>query len=265
MNPLKLYSPVKPFSINQKFGQNPQIYAQFNMKGHNGLDLMSVHGQPVYAAHDGIAYWETDSNQGEGVVIFTTQQYDYKGGQAYWKTVYWHLADYGAEPHYKSPVLDWAQKNRNVGMPVKRGDLVGFADNTGFSSGDHLHFGLKPVKTAVGGPISPEDATDVANYQNLEQLNGYAGAIDPLPYYNGQYANDKKDFLYDMGLYSLSSDVLALQQRLNVPPAISYLPVGIYGPKSIQAVKNFQIKYGINSTGYCGPITRAALNRGWVA
>lgn len=261
MNPFKIYYPVQPFEVNQEFGENPEIYGQFGMKGHNGNDLGAIHGQPVYAAHDGLAYWEVDDHQGEGVVLFATAQYDYKGQTATFKTVYWHLADYGKEPHYKSPVLDWAQKNGNKGMPINRGDLLGFADNTGFSTGDHLHFGLKPVKVVAGGPISPEDATDVANYENLEQLNGYSGAIDPAPYYNGLVANPKKDFLYDMGLYTVSSDVLALQRLLGVPPAVSYLPVAVYGPRTREAVIAFQTAHGINPTGFCGPITRATLNR----
>ncbi len=146
-------------------------------------------------------------------------------------------------------------------MPIKRGDLIGFADNTGFSTGDHLHFGLKPIKTANGGPISPEDATDVGNYQNLEQLNGYAGAIDPSPYYLGKNANDKFDFLYDMNLYNINSDVLELQKRLGVAPANSYLPFGIYGPKTRQAVIAYQTAHNISPTGTCGPVTRASLNR----
>ena len=29
---------IRP-TINQKFGENPQIYSQFDMKGHNGIDL----------------------------------------------------------------------------------------------------------------------------------------------------------------------------------------------------------------------------------
>lgn len=261
---LELFYPVKPFHVNQKFGENPQIYRQFNLKGHNGLDLLAVHGQPVYASHDGMAFWEVDENQGEGVVLITTDQFYYNGLPAYYKTIYWHLADYGKEPHLKSPVLDFVQKNVKKSMPVKRGDLLGFADNTGFSTGDHLHFGLKPLKSVDGGPVSPEDATDVGNYQNIEQLNGYSGAIDPTVYFNGTNANDHYDFLYDMGVALVNADVLNLQRRLGVTPATGFLGMGIYGPKTRAAVIEYQAKYKIPQTGSVGPMTRAALNRGWI-
>lgn len=261
MAKFELFVPVTPLSFNQRFGENPLTYARYGIKGHNGNDLMAIHGQPVYAAHDGTAFFETDSDGGEGVVIITNQPFDYSSGQSYFKSIYWHLADYTKEPHYKSPVLDYQQQNKK-GMPVKRGDLIGFADNTGYSTGDHLHFGLKPIKPSLQGN-SPEDATDegIGNWQNVEQLNGFKGAIDPEFYLNGIPANSKRDFLYDMGLMSVSGDVLELQRRLSVLPAVSYLPVGIFGPKTKAAVIAYQAKNGLPQTGYVGPRTRALLNK----
>lgn len=76
---LELYYPTKPYRINQKFGLNPELYAQFGLAGHNGEDLYATHGQPVYAAHDGLAYYEVDSNQGHGVVVRSNEEYEYDG------------------------------------------------------------------------------------------------------------------------------------------------------------------------------------------
>lgn len=163
----ELYYPVSPYRLNQKFGVNGAYYQSngINVKGHNGLDWGATHGQPVFAAHDGVAYHETDDTGGCGVVLITNEAFDYMSPvqghmQAYFKTIYWHLCDYTKEPKYKSPVLDFQQKNGGKKMPVKRGDLIGFADNTGLSTGDHLHFGLKALKP-MSPPNGPEDAVDV--------------------------------------------------------------------------------------------------------
>lgn len=189
--PKFLYYPIQPFHINQAFGLNPQTYSQFGLKGHNGLDLRAFHGQPVYAAHDGIAFFESDNSGGEGVVIVSDEKIPYDAARicfstdqtmrkVNYKTIYWHLCDEIKDPKFKSPVLLYQRANKGQGMPVKAGDIIGYADNTGFSTGDHLHFGLKPV---VSGPNTPSDGTDDANYQNVSQLNGFLGAIDPAPYF----------------------------------------------------------------------------------
>jgi hypothetical protein len=197
MSKFQLFYPVVPFKVTQVFGVNGAFYQAhgINMKGHNGFDLMANHGQPVYASHDGIAYFETDDNQGEGVVLRTTTEYDYfsprnPSGQAYFKTVYWHLCDEQKDPRFKCPVLIYQRTHGGAGMPVNRGDLIGYADSTGLSTGDHLHWALKPIRASTS--VSPEDATDmgIGAFQNIEQLNGYLGAIDQTPYLSGKYANE---------------------------------------------------------------------------
>ena len=171
---LELYYPVKPAPVHQGFGENPQYYSQVvpGLKGHNGIDFVASHGQPVRAAHDGICYVGVDSNEGHGVVLRTLQPYDYNAQQVYFKTIYWHLCDGVQEPQYTIPVQQ--------GQQVKAGDIIGYADNTGLSTGDHLHFGQKP------------QAQDESNgtWMNVEQDNGYFGAVDPTPDFNGFFAED---------------------------------------------------------------------------
>lgn len=154
---LVLQAPVIPIHINQPFGGNKETYKQFGLGGHNGLDLRSYHGQPVYAAHDGLANYEIDNSGGHGVDILSTVKYN----EGYARTRYWHLCDPKKEPQYKSPI----QGRKNV--KVKAGDLIGYADNTGFSTGDHLHFGLKWA--------DKKGAT-------LNYSNGFKGAVDPKPF-----------------------------------------------------------------------------------
>lgn len=155
--------------VSQGFGANPAFYSSpiyGGIKGHNGLDLFAGHGNPVYATHDGFATFEIDTSGGHGVVVTTNQTFDYKNTQAYFKTIYWHLCDGVKEPKLKSPL------EGTKGYAVKKGDLVGYADNTGASTGDHLHFGMKPMYKGGDG-----------NLYNFEQNNGYLGAIDPTPYF----------------------------------------------------------------------------------
>ncbi len=176
---LELWHPIKPFRITQIFGINGEWYQAhgINIKGHNGLDLQAVHGQPVYASHDGEAYYEVDGSQGHGVIIRSSKPYLYNGEEAYFKTIYWHLCD-GTEPQFKSPIT--VTNIYGPGQPVKVGDIIGYANSTGFSTMDHLHFALKPqTKNEPNGL-----------WFNIEQDNGYYGAIDPQPYLNGLYAQD---------------------------------------------------------------------------
>jgi len=168
---LQLSSPLKiPIKINQYFGANAtNVYKQEGMPGHNGIDFYAPHATPVYACHDGRAYFQIDSAGGHGIVLITNQPFDYQDGQAYFKTIYWHLCDSTKEPQFKSPIQDFPW-----GKDVTRGDFIGYADNTGLSTGDHLHFGLKPV--AQGESSN--------SWYNVEQNNGYFGAIDPAPYFD---------------------------------------------------------------------------------
>ena len=250
---LSLSLPVTPYGLNQGFGVNGEYYRAngINVRGHNGLDLRAFHGQPVYASHDGIAFYETDSKQGHGVVVITDQPYDYKGGLSFWKTIYWHFAE---------PSTVYPQLIEN-GQTVKRGQQIGWADSTGLSGGDHLHFGLKPITT--GKPPVFGDAPDVyiGNWINQEPDNGYLGAIDPTPFLGIQ---TPLTFTRDLFLGSTGDDVKALQKWLNAhlyTVTLSGQETSFYGPKTASAVASLQRAVGLYpALGYFGPRTRAFVN-----
>ncbi len=164
---LILNYPVRPIYINQSFGSPSPVYTNEGLKGHNGIDFMASHGQPIYASHDGQATFQIDSGGGHGVVLVTNEKFDYLDTQAYFKTIYWHMCDGLKEPQFMSPIAD-----KSGFVPIKEGDLLGYADSTGLSTGDHLHFGLKPV----------QPGENPGNWSNVSQTNGYFGAIDPQPY-----------------------------------------------------------------------------------
>lgn len=162
---LRLGYPVDPVHFSQHFGvcsgESCEIYKGLGLAGHNGIDFKAVHGQLIYAAHDGVVtFTGEDSSAGYGVVIRTHERFDYNNKSAYFKTIYWHIMTTGTRV--------------KAGQSVKRGDIIALADNTGLSTGDHLHFGLKPV---YAGERTWE-------WYNVEQNNGFKGAIDPTSYFD---------------------------------------------------------------------------------
>lgn len=189
MKKLELFYPIKPFTVTQGFGRNDYFdYTKICsgeqcLSGHNGLDCIrgwvngkfyETDGCYVRAAHDGVVtYAGMDSKEGVGIVLRTKEPYDYNGIPTYFKTIYWHL----------KPLVHVV-----VGQEVFVGDILGEADNTGMSTGSHLHFGLKPI-------AQRENEWD---WINLEQNNGYFGAINPLPFFNRKYAFDGFDALVRM-------------------------------------------------------------------
>ncbi len=245
---------MDPFAVMQPFGVNGTYYqnAGINIIGHNGLDLRAYHGQPIYAAHDGQALHEVDDKGGWGVVIISNQSYDYGGDQRSFKTIYWHMCDSTKEPQFRSPL----EGEENRWKHVKAGELIGYADSTGFSTGDHLHFGLKPVT-----PGEPPSAV-TTSYPN----NGYLGSIDPAPFLGMGFV-----FRRDLEVGNENDDVLQLQLKLQ---ELGYFPMTqpctrYYGSITRSAVFAFQ-KDHIPSLSlvaklvyrgrYCSAQTRAALN-----
>lgn len=170
---LKIYRPMRTNKPGQKFGQNlacqtpdgrtisairdgvcpigsELLYPKLGMKGHTGEDWGLYHGEPLYHCGDytGKMKTEVDRDGGIGVDVISTEPLvDGK----HVKLRYWHLKS----------VVGWD------GKEVKPGDLIAYGDNTGLSSGDHLHFGLKFCDK---------------NGTNLEPWNGYVGASDQAPY-----------------------------------------------------------------------------------
>ncbi len=171
---MKKFELIYPLSrqfkfISQYFGENKvPLYKKLEMLGHNGIDWICPDKASVYATHDGIiTYAGVDSSGGWGVVVKTNEPFWYQGKEVFFKTIYWHLTQ-------NIPI--------KVGQKVETGDLIGYADNSGMSTATHLHFGLKPIA----------QGENEWTWYNLEQSNGYFGAIPPDPYWSGFYPEDIK-------------------------------------------------------------------------
>jgi len=86
-------------------------------KMHFGMDFTANTGTEVYATGDAIVKEVRSSKRGFGNHVILDHGFGYE-------TIYAHLSDF----------------NVREGQTLKRGDVIGFVGNTGFSSGPHLHY-----------------------------------------------------------------------------------------------------------------------------
>lgn len=173
---MKLYQPLKPFVVTQSFGENkacvdiktgkkviacnadkpPKGYRPLYLNGHKGVDMWAKHGQPIYSASEGVVdFIDTQPKSGLDVRVVTEIE-----GKKY-RCIYEHLLGYQPK----------------IGDKVAIGDLIGWADNTGYSSGDHLHFQFEIWNKSSWKAIDPMPfmynvyALDVAPlYKRLKEL-----------------------------------------------------------------------------------------------
>lgn len=136
---IKLTLPVNG-PITQLFGENPQIYKKWGFPGHNGIDYGVPNGTPIKAAAGGTVAMVSFENGGYGNFV----KLSHVDGSKTYYTYYAHLASAAV----------------SAGQKVKAGAVIGNSNNTGASTGPHLHFGLK---------IDGENPT-------------YKGYVDPMPY-----------------------------------------------------------------------------------
>ena len=197
---LKIFRPIQSNYLGQGFGENKAcvndagqvltktgltcpvgykgLYESVGMLGHNGEDWNAWRGEPIYHAgnFEGIADISEDAKGGIGVDIFSTEEVglapvarvlglDSVPAKAFVKIRYWHL--------------------KSVAVPdkslVKPGQIIGYADNTGLSSGDHLHWSLRLTEGLPGRDSS---------WRTLNTENGYTGSIDFRPWFTNTFVLD---------------------------------------------------------------------------
>ena len=106
--------------VSQWFGENPAMYAQFKLAGHNGLDYACPEGSRVLAAHAGVLRLYKFDAPGYGLFVRV------RGAE--YETIYAHLSEL-------ADLLD--------GAAVWPGQTIGLSGNSGNSTGPHLHLGLR--------------------------------------------------------------------------------------------------------------------------
>lgn len=131
------------FGVTQRFGQNPKMYQRFGWKGHNGIDFGTPYDTQLISCVYGLVIRAYNDSNGWGNHIYI---YD-KNQSAL--VIYAHLKSISVK----------------VGQTVIPGMKIGLSDNTGNSTGPHLHFGI--YKTNSSG-------------YKINLGNGFGGAIDPF-------------------------------------------------------------------------------------
>ena len=150
-----IFQPVKPFHITQPFGGNricistdgknkvitcdglnpPEGYKSlYGKEGHGGVDVRAYHGQELYACQGGTVY-SIDTNPKSGLDV----RIESNENGIKFRLIYEHLMGYQVK----------------VGDKVKVGQLIGWTDNTGYSSGDHLHLQMEVYKNRKWNKVDP--------------------------------------------------------------------------------------------------------------
>lgn len=137
--PFRLLWPTDYPVITQPFGAHPEIYQQWGLPGHEGVDIRAPMNTNIYAAADGEVYLVDDDPAGAyGKQVRIRHRDGYR-------TIYAHL----------NTILV------RQGEFVKAGQRIALADSTGNSSGSHLHLALKHEgATARGETNYPRDIID---------------------------------------------------------------------------------------------------------
>ena len=181
---------------------------------HAGLDIKTqgVEGKKVYAVADGYVSRIGVSPYGYGNVLYVTHYDGYTSVYAHLQRFSGEIAKYVKQYQYRnkkfaSQIYPDADK-----FPVKKGDLIAYAGNSGGSGGPHLHFEIR--HTASEKPVNPmyfgykiDDNVrpliqGVAVYP-LGEESTLEGGIKPMYFdvtdNNGRYSLKDKDFVYANG------------------------------------------------------------------
>ena len=219
-NIMKFYNPVKNTFVTQKFGENKAcqnvdgkvigstngicplgfdpMYKKMGMDGHNGFDFITWSGQPIYHSFDfkGWIRTEVDTAGGMGIDIISTEpllKCPICGQKHYLKARYWHNKRNEFEGE-RLATFKWVTKYKD--LIVGLGDKIALSDNTGLSSGDHLHFGLKWCDKEGNG---------------IHSNNGYYGAIDINDMHENIFVGDVVEIKeVQMNIIELAKEVVFL-------------------------------------------------------
>lgn len=154
--PLEKMRLTQPFGVDYTGGGIPLGdgkyggYKDLGLAGHNGWDVSAITGTQILAVADGNVSALTDGGYGVNARLITQVDLNTK-----LEVVYGHLREITKTGE------------------VAAGDIIGYSNNTGFSTAPHLHFGTRPLVRRPG-----TDIFDVKDY-----ANGFFGYVDPAQFY----------------------------------------------------------------------------------
>ena len=148
--------PIEPFELTQGFGVNPDLYKRFGLKGHNGWDLKTKFNDTPKGFRYILSSWKStlyiqgnQGNDGYGKYfdVIVSLNNTYKLTYAHCLTIY--------------------------PFSIKQeGEVIAISDNTGNSTGSHLHLTVKRGKLTNGKFVSDNNNND------------YFGAINPQEFFD---------------------------------------------------------------------------------
>lgn len=149
---------------------------------HAGLDFKTqgVEGKPIHAVKEGVISRINVSPWGYGNAIYM----DHPDGTT---TVYGHLqkyttsiAQYIKEKQYELESFSVDLKPDSALFIFKRGDVIGYAGNSGSSGGPHLHFEIRDTQT--------------------EEI------MDPLPFYKDRIKDTRPPVVQGIKIYPVAGE-----------------------------------------------------------
>src|SRR5262245_41301889 len=108
--------------VTQGFGEHPERYDAFGMKGHNGIDFAVPNDTRLLSPDHGLVTESSYDHRGYGYYV----QLQPPAGEN-WRRA--HMRKHG---------------RAGVGQPVQQGDQIGLRDNSSNTTGPHLHLGYRP-------------------------------------------------------------------------------------------------------------------------
>ena len=181
MDSAKLYR-YPAGDITQLFGEHPELYSAIpglRIKAHNGWDIVKPYGTPIRAVCASYVADIKDSPSGYGrhIRLISNEIDNY-----YYEVTFGHLAEIRCR----------------IGDFVRAGDVIGTCGNSGFvvsggvsywygynpdNRGTHLHLTVRQLKIPIAGEAVLKYPNDNQFYGVVNYENGFAGAIDPGPFF----------------------------------------------------------------------------------
>lgn len=132
-------------AVNGSFGEvRPNHF-------HSGMDfpVQQKEGLPVFAVADGFVSRVKVSPVGFGKALYIDHPNGFTSVYAHLKTYNNTINTYVYDNQYKTKSfdVDLFPANNKQFLYVKKGDVIGYAGNSGSSGGPHLHFEMRNTKT----------------------------------------------------------------------------------------------------------------------